>query len=46
MTPWLKQANGEKKANLKDRKADAQTMGGSDKVTKHHATGKWMRASE
>ena len=30
----------EKIANLKDRKADAQTMGGSEKVTKHHATGK------
>ena len=30
----------EKIANLKNRKTDAKTMGGSDKVTKHHATGK------
>jgi len=30
----------EKITNLKNRKTDAKIMGGSDKVTKHHATGK------
>ena len=30
----------EKIANLKDRKTDAQTMGGSEKVAKHYAAGK------
>ena len=30
----------EKIANLKNHKTDAKTMGGSDKVTKHHDTGK------
>ena len=35
MTPWLKQANGEKNSKPKDRKADAQTMG---VVTKSRST--------
>ena len=39
MTPWLKQANGEKITNLKKRKSDAK-MGGVEKVAKHHAKGK------